>query len=185
MIRLVVGQIELYCIHCCHRGALHTYLVLPELVRSLVVQVDGITEVQQLRREVQQLIQQLVLNQVAVVSKSDSCMVLAHHMGQMRDVQVGMTGMMMELYRNQMQSGHTVDLVGCMPVPSEAVANVNEQGLPKAVQARLRKEHKLREKQQQNLQQKLLRKLLVSLLMLLMPQHAVCSYLRCSRADVP
>ena len=155
MIRLVVGQIELYCIHCCHRGALHTNLVLPELVRSLVVQVEGVTEVQQLRREVQQLIQlqrqlvQVVLNQVAAVSKSGSSMVIAHHMGQMRDVQVGMTGMMMEMYRILMQSGHTVGLVGCMPVPSEAVANVNEQGLPKAVQARLRKEHKLREKQHQ------------------------------------
>ena len=110
-------------------------MVLPELVRSLVVQVEGTTEVQQLIQQQRQL--------------SDSSMVLAHHMGQVRDVQVGMTGMMMELYRTQMQSGHTIGLVGCMPVPSEAIANVHEQGLPKALQARLRKEHTLRKKQRQ------------------------------------
>lgn len=34
---------------------------------------------------------------------ANATMVLAHHLGQMRDVQVGVTGMMMEVYRNWMQ----------------------------------------------------------------------------------
>ena len=137
------------------------WLGVAAFMHVLLLQVEGVsaTDVKQLSRQLQQLSQQFnqvmqqqqrQLNQVlAHAGKgSDSNMVLAHHMGQMRDVQVGVTGMMMEVYRNQMQSGGTIRFGG-VPLPSREVANVSEQGLPKAVQARLRKERKLREKQRQ------------------------------------
>ena len=137
----------------------------------LTVQVEGTTatDYKQLSRQLQQLSQhfdQVIqqqqrqftqqLNQVLAHARqgSDSNMVLAHHMGQMCDEQVGVAGMMTEVYRNQMQSGGAPGHVGEGAVPSQPAASVSEQGLPKAVQARLKKERKLREKQRQQLEER-------------------------------
>lgn len=70
-------------------------------------------------------------------------------MVQMSDAQIQMAGMVMEMYRNHMQSQGTMRHVGGVPVPSRALANFSEQGLPKAAQERLEKEREPRERQQQ------------------------------------
>ena len=84
---------------------------------------------------------------LGITSKgSESTLVLAHHVGHMRSGQVATAGLVAEVYRNQLQSGGRLQL---MPEASyQAPADVAHQAaLPKAVQDRLKKEHKLREKQ--------------------------------------
>lgn len=103
-------------------------------------------QLQQLSQSNEQLIDQLLAN---FGKWSDSSTALAHQMVQMQDAQMEMAGMVMEMYRNQMQSRGTVRHVGGVPVPSQALANVSKQGLPKALQARIEKECNLRERQLQ------------------------------------
>lgn len=103
-------------------------------------------QLQQLSQSNQQLIDQILAH---FGKWRDSSTALAHQMGQIQDMQVAMTGMMTEMYRNQMQSRGTIGHVGGVPVPVQALANVSEQGLPKAFQARLEKERQLCETQRQ------------------------------------
>ena len=148
----------IHFIQCCPTGALHSGLMFQRPMHVFIVQVKRVKEndLQSLSRELQQLSQvnQELSQQLDQVlahyrKRSDSNTALAHQMGQMQDMQVAMIGMMTEMYKNQMQSRGTKGHVGRFPVPLQALVNVSEQGLPKAVQECLQKERNLHERQHQ------------------------------------
>lgn len=81
-------------------------------------------------------------------------------MSQMRDVQLGSIGMLAEMYRHQMHSGVShgmgLPLASLQPAVTSSHQALPKQSsaspclaLPKAVQDRIRKQQKLREKRQQ------------------------------------
>lgn len=73
-----------------------------------------------------------MLSQILVQTgkQRDSTLALAHNMDQMRNAQVGSTGMLMEVYRNQVKPGCQVQLPAASSVT--VADRIQQAALPKA-----------------------------------------------------
>ena len=137
-----------------HLAAAIVAAITAKVAASLQVGTGNANQEQDLRQQMNRMedmlrLTQQQLSQVLVHAgkERDSTLVLAHNMGQMRDVQVGSTGMLMEVYRNQMQSAGHIQLP---PAALNTQEDIGQQAaLPRAVQEHQRKQQKLQEQQRQ------------------------------------
>lgn len=140
--------------------ALSLALILPALSLTAQVNQTFADGVQQLSCQMQEMQRQYSQALAYFEQSSARNTLLAHQMSQMRDIQLGSIGMLTEMYRRQMQSGgdHGIgsSLAPLPPalasshlaLPKQSSATL-DLALPKAVQDRIRKQHKLREKRHQ------------------------------------